>query len=271
MDANGIATAFTSISSPGLALDDARARADLARRCNEYAAALAADHPGRFGVFATVPLPDVDAAIAEIDHAFDVLDVDGVCLLTNYQGGYLGDPEFRPVMAELDRRAALVFVHPMAPTACPVCASGLSLSTLEFPFDTTRAIASLLLEGTLATYRRIRFIFSHGGGALPFLAGRLEALTRNRPNLAEVAPDGVIAELRRLSFDTALAANRLVFGSLLELVPVEQILFGTDFPFGSPDVVARTLAGLGTLGLSASALEQIESGNARRLFARCAR
>ena len=266
MDRNGIATALTSISSPGLAVDDPRAVPGLARRCNEYAAQLRHDYLGRFGMFATVPLPDVDAAIAEVDHAYDVLGTDGVCLLTNYQGGYLGDPSFRPLMAALDARKAVVFVHPTSPTACPACADGLSLSTLEFPFDTTRTIASLLLEGTLAHYHNIRFIFSHGGGAMPFLAGRLAMLSRNRPNIAELAPAGVIGELARLYFDTALSANRLMFQSLLELVPVDHVLLGTDFPFGRANVVDETVAGIQKLGLDANAVHRIECTNALRLL-----
>ncbi len=271
MDRAGIATAITSISSPGFSTADNAAgehwRTHLVRGCNEYAARMAHDHRDRFGLFASLPLPDLDASLDEVAYSLDVLGANGICLLTNHEGRYLGDPFFEPLLAELDRRCTIVFVHPASP-ACAACLPGVSASTLEFPFDTTRTITSLVLAGVTLRYPRIQFIFSHAGGTLPFLAGRLESLTRNNPALREQTPQGVIAEFRKLWFDTALAANRWAFGSLLELTTPDRILFGTDFPFASDARVQSAVSDLAHLGLDAGALAAVESGNALRLLGR---
>ena len=267
MDQNGIATAITSISSPGLALDDLGQRAHLACRCNDFAASLNADHPGRFGMFAALPLPDIDATLREIERAHTDLSAHGFCMMTNYAGMYPGDPKFTPIWEELNRRGAVVFFHPTSPT-CAACIADVSASTLEFPFDTTRAITSLLFAGALSRYTQVRFIFAHAGGTMPFLTGRLAGLAQNNPKLAERMPNGVVAELRRLHFDTALSTNAFAFRSLLELVPADQVLFGTDFPFANPARVAATVKGLGALDLPAGDLRKIEHDNALRIIER---
>lgn len=264
MDRNGIATAITSMSAPPLPSGDDGRRRALARHCNDFAASMAARHPGRFGVFATLPLPDVEGSLAEIAYSLDVLKADGIGLLTNYERRYPGDAAFAPVFDELDRRGAVVYFHPTVAEGCN-CLPGVPAATLEFPFDTTRAVTSLLISGTFARCRRIRFIFSHAGGAIPFLAGRIARLER-RPEFRGQLPDGVLAELKRLYFDTALSANEFAFASLLRLVAVEQVLFGSDYPFAPEDTMRATVAGLAALDLSAPALEAIERGNALRLF-----
>lgn len=266
MDRNGIETAVTSISAPGLWFGDTAETAHLARHCNDYAAEIRRDFPGRFGLFACLPLPDVDASLREIDYAFDVLKADGIGLLTSCGSHYPGEPAFAPVFDELDRRSAVVYFHPTA-APCSTCLDSLPAATLEFPFDTTRAVASLLFSGTFARCRNIRFIFSHAGGTVPFLAERMGRLAA-KPEYRSKLPDGVLAELRRLYYDTALSANRLAFASLLELVPPSRVLFGSDFPFAPEATMTATVQGLATLGLSAGDLQAIERGNALELLPR---
>lgn len=262
MDRNGIATAVVSISAPGFLCDDGK-RPDLCRRCNDYAAGMCIDHPGRFGSFAGLPLPDVDASLAEIDRALGPLRAEGICLLTNYDGRYLGDPCFAPVFEELNRRRAVVYVHP---TEGPcTCGPALPPASLEFPFDTTRAVASLLFNGTFNRCRDIRFIFSHAGGTVPFIAERLARLER-RPDYARHVPEGVIAELKRLHYDSALSANRLAMDTLLSLVTVRQVLFGSDYPYAPEETMAATVNGVRALNLTEANLTAIERTNALGLM-----
>ena len=264
MDRNGILTAVTSISAPGLWFGDANAAADLARHCNDYAASMRQEHPGRFGMFASLPLPDIDASLKEIAYALDTLHADGFGLLTNYGGRYPGEAAFVPIFDELDRRGAVVYFHPAA-APCSTCLPEIPAATLDFPFDTTRAVTSLLYSGTFARCRNIRFIFSHAGGTVPFLAERIARLAV-RPEYKKHVPDGVIAELQRLHYDTALSANRSTFRSLMHLVPASQILFGSDYPFAPESTMVATVRGLAELELGAVDLHAIERDNALRLM-----
>src|SRR5579883_1188097 len=264
MDRNGIATAVTSISAPGLWFGDPRATRDLARHCNDYAAEMRRDHPGRFGLFASLPLPDVDASLKEIEYSLDVLRADGIGLLTSFGNQYPGDPAFAPVFDELDRRKAVVYFHPTA-APCSQCLGEIPAATLEFPFDTTRAITSLLYSGTFARCRNIRYIFSHAGGTVPFLAERIARLAV-KPEYKKMVPEGVIAELRRLYYDTALSANPFAFRALMHLVPASQILFGSDYPFAPESTMVATVRGLAELELGAVDLHAIERDNALRLM-----
>jgi predicted TIM-barrel fold metal-dependent hydrolase len=267
MDRNGIEKAITSISAPGLWFGDTHITQALTRECNDYAAAMCSDHPGRFGVFASLPLPDIDASLREIAYALDDLKADGIGLLTNYDGKYPGDPSFAPVFDELNRRKAVVYFHPTEAPCCHAHHLAIPAATLEFPFDTTKAVTSLLFGGTFARCRDIRFIFSHAGGTIPFLAERIARL-EVRPEFRESVPDGVIFELKRLFFDTALSANQLAFSALLKLVASEQVLFGSDYPFAPEATMAATVKGLTNLGLAPEVLHAIERGNALRLLKR---
>lgn len=263
MDRNGIATAVTSLSAPGLPFADEAAVVAMARTCNEYVARMQQDFPGRFGNFATLPLPYVDASLAEIAYAFDTLNADGVCILTSYGTTYPGDAALAPVLDELNRRKAVVHVHPTESVGANL--QGLPAATLEFPFETTRAVANLLFTGGFARSRDIRFIFSHAGGAVPFLAERMARLER-RPDFRKMVPGGVIAELQRHYYDVALSANRFAFSALLELVGTDRVLFASDFPFAAEDTMTSTIAGLAGLGLSAADIAAIERDNALTLM-----
>ena len=264
MERNGIAKAVTSISAPGLWFGDREETRHLSRVCNEYAATIRRDYPDQFGMFVTLPLPDVDASLAEIEYSFDVLGADGIGLLTSYGDRYPGDPAFSPVFDELDRRGAVVYFHPTN-AACSQCLPEIPAATLDFPFDTTRAVVSLLFGGTLARGRRIRYIFSHAGGTVPFLAERIARLGA-RPEYRDKVPDGVVAELARLYYDTALSANWLAFRSLLELVECDHVLFGSDYPFAPEATMTATVNGLIELGLDPIDLLGIERNNAVTLF-----
>ena len=181
MDQNGIATAMTSISAPGIYFGDDAFTRDLARRCNEIAAGLVSDHPGRFGAFAALPLPDVDAALQELEYALDTLGLDGVALMTSVGRKYLGDSSFDPLFEELNRRKAVVYTHPNVPPGSDVPELTWPAHIIEFMFDTTRAATNMVLNGTLERYQDLTLILSHAGGAIPYLAGRIAFADRVPP------------------------------------------------------------------------------------------
>jgi predicted TIM-barrel fold metal-dependent hydrolase len=244
MQARGITTSMLSISSPGVHFLDRAKAARVSREANEAGAALVEAYPGKFGFFACVPLPDVADAVAEIAHAFDHLGADGVCLETNVRGLYLGDPAFAAMFDELDRRGAVVFLHPTSPECLAQIGMGFPGPLIEFPFDTARAAVSLIYGGVLRRRPNMRVILSHGGGALPGLVSRI-AMVAQTP-LASPRPEGgaaeVVEEVRRLYFDLALAATPVTLDALLRITDMSHILFGTDFPFAPPAVVEANTA-----------------------------
>ncbi|WP_030263623.1 amidohydrolase family protein [Streptomyces violens] len=228
MDQQGIATGVLSVTAPGVHLgDDAQAR-DLARAVNEYGAEVVKDHPDRFGHFASVPLPDVDAAVAEAVHALDTLHADGVVLMSNAGGRYLGDPDFEPLWAELDRRAANVFVHPAQPPM-PLL-PGTPAPLADYVFDTTRSALNLVLNGVMSRYTNVRVILSHGGGFLPYAAYRFSGLTSTVVDPDRKAED-VLRDLKRFYFDTALSASPSALPALLAFAEPGHVLYGSDWPF----------------------------------------
>jgi len=268
MDRHGIETAVLSISAPGVHFGDDAAARDLARRSNEAAAETVAAHPSRFGSFATLPLPDLDGALDEAVYALDTLGADGVVLLSSHHdGSYLGDPRFDQLLAELDRRAAVVFIHPAIPTIAEQIPVDIPVFAMEFTFDTTRAVFNLAYTGALERYPNIRFIAAHAGGTVPYLAARFDLLWFQDPNLVERAPRGGSAYLARLFYDTALSANPHALRSLTELVGADHILFGSDFPFAPELATGMQIAGLAAYdGLNPDELDQVERGTARTLL-----
>ena len=267
MDANGIATAITSLSQPGAHFgDDAKAR-ELARRCNDIAAGMHARWPRRFGSFATLPLPDVEGALREIDYTLDTLKFEGVCLFASCEGRFLGDPLFDPVMEELNRRKAVVFVHPaMHPSMAAV---GLPWPgfMMEYVFDTTRAAVNLIFSGALKRYPDIKFILSHAGGVLPFIAWRLSVSPMIDPRLPQLSREHVFAGLRHFWYDTALAPWAGSIAALREIAEPSRILFGSDWPFANAKVVPEEVSSLNAPGLLDHAERAaIQCGNALTLF-----
>jgi len=262
MDKGGVATSIISISDPGVWFGDNAAARALARECNDYAAKLIKDYPGRFGLFATLPMPDVEGSLLEIEYAFDTLKADGACLLSSYVGKYLGNPAFAPLMDELNRRKAVVFCHPY----CAACGTETVLSDgqnrgVEFVFDTTRTIVSLLSNGTVTRCPDIRFIWSHGGGTVPYITSRLNGVAQKLPN-------GLIYELQKFYYDTAQAFNPYTLPSFKKLVPASHILFGTDFPLGGGSGLAVSKGLIDNGGFSESELRGIDRENALGLLPR---
>jgi predicted TIM-barrel fold metal-dependent hydrolase len=268
MDMGGVAASIISITNPGIWFDDVAETRRLARACNEYGARLVSDHPSRFGLFAAMPLPDVDGTLREIEYAYDTLNTDGVGFITSYGDRWIGNPDFRPVMEELNRRKAVVFVHPTAANCCRNLdyAPGVRPGTIEYGTDTTRAMAGIAFSGDARRYPDIRFIWSHAGGSAPFLLRRLESAGRRAP---DALPNGFTAEMGKYYYDTASAFNRGALLALMEMVAMTQIVFGTDFPPGETSTaLAEALAETGLF--SESDMRLINRENALRLFPRFA-
>lgn len=267
MDANGIAKAITSLSQPGAHFGDDRKARELARRCNDFAAGMHTKWPRRFGAFATLPLPDIEGSLQELAYCLDTLKFEGVCLFASCEGKFLGDPLFDPVMAELNRRRAVVFVHPaMHPSMASV---GLPWPgfMMEYVFDTTRAAVNLIFSGALTRYPDIKFILSHAGGVLPFIAWRISVSPMIDPRLPQLSREEVFAGLRHFWYDTALAPWAGSMVALREIADPSRILFGSDWPFANAKVVPEEVKSLTAPGvLSEVERAAIERGNAQRLF-----
>jgi len=265
MDKAGVATSITSVTTPAVSFLDSDNAKRVARECNEYAAKLMTDHAGRFGIFATVPLPHVDVALQEIAFALDTLKADGICLMTNYGDKWLGAPEFAPVMEELNRRKAVVYTHPGAANCCRNLVPDIPDQIIEFGTDTTRTIANLVFSGTTTRFPDIRFVFSHAGGTMPFLVERLQLLPTISPKLkANWNFEKVTAEIVRYHYDTAQAAHPGALSSLMKLVSVSQVVFGTDYPFRTS---ADHVTGLSAY-FSPADLKAIDRDNALKLMPR---
>ena len=232
MDRGGVATSITSVTTPGLWLGDPVAACKLARACNDYAAKLVSDFPGRFRMFVNLPLPDIDGSLREIAYGLDELKADGICLFTSYGDKWLGDPAFDPIYQELNRRKAVVYTHPTTPHCCKNCVPDVNDSIIEFGADTVRAMLRILSSGTVAKYPDMRIIWSHGGGAMPFLADRFDRLA-NWPTFKPHLPNGFWPEARKFFYDTAQVSHRAPLLALREVIPVGQIMFGTDVPWGT--------------------------------------
>ena len=268
MDENGIAISMTSITSPGIYFGDIAFTRELARRINEFCARLVSDYPQRFGSFAVLPLPDVDAALNELEYALDTLKLDGVGLLTNTAGRYLGDTKYNALYEELNRRKTVVYTHPEVP-AFDVPLFGLPPMTLEFVFDTTRMAANLIYSGTMERYPDIRFILSHAGGTVPFIATRIFGTAMINHELQEKAPEGAISYLKRFYYDVAASATPFALPSLLALADPSHVLFGTDYPFMPEPTIGATIAGINSYeGLKGEYRAAVEEENALKLFPR---
>ena len=270
MDRQGIETAMVSLSSPSAHFLPLAERPGLVREINEAGAGLVSAHPGRFGFFATLPLPNVAATLTEIAYVFDTLGVDGVILETNVDGHYLGTDLFAPVFAELNRRGATVFLHPTSPACFEAVALGRPAPLLEFPLDTTRAVTDLIYNRTLQTCPDLKVIVPHAGGALPSLAARIAAFA----NLPFITPRPVSEQeafeaLQGLYYDVALSGHPVSLAVLRALAPLDHILFGSDWPFTPEMGVARNIAQL-EAGLTPDDLRAVARENAERLFPRLA-
>jgi predicted TIM-barrel fold metal-dependent hydrolase len=274
MDEHAIATGVLSLSTPGTHFGDDAAARRLTEQVNDIQAELVKDRPDRFGMFATLPLPDVDGALAAIAHAYDDLRADGVILLANHRGTYLGDPAFDPVMAELDRRGALVLVHPadLPGPAVP----GVAAAVADFLLDTTRAAINLVLHGAPSRYPNVRMILSHAGGFLPYAAHRIANLIGANDLVTPRAgldpgldQETVLEGLRGFWFDTALSSSPTALPALLAFARPGHVVFGSDWPFAPTAGVGYFTDGLDTYpGIDAAGHAAIDRGNAEALLPR---
>ncbi|MFI2780065.1 amidohydrolase family protein [Streptomyces sp. ALB3] len=269
MDRCGIRTSMLSVSSPGIHFGDDAAAARLAREVNTAGAETVREHPGRFGLFASLPLPDVDGALEEIAHAYDALDADGVVLETNTHGTYLGNPDLEPVWAELDRRAAVVFLHPTSPVCWEQSALGRPRPMVEFVFDTARTVTDLLMAGTLDRHRDVTVIVPHCGGALPVLADRIDGFMKMFMPDGAGGP-GAVEQLGRLHYDLAGPALPRQLPALVNLAGTDRLLYGSDHCWTPAAGVEAHIAGLDAAPApeGSTSWRALTTDNARRVLSR---
>jgi 6-methylsalicylate decarboxylase len=277
MDQNGTATAILSITTPGFWFGSVEEVRKVSRACNDAAAKLRSDHPGRFGSFASIPMTDTEGALKEAEYSLDTLKADGIGLYSNYRDKWLGDASFDPIYQELNRRKAVVYVHPIEGACCMNLVKDVPDTVIEYGADTTRTIASLILSGSTTRFPDITWIFSHAGGMMPFVIERFVSGTKTEivpgivtkgqgENPPANVPKGVLYELRKMYFDTAQSTNPVAMRALRTVVPVSQIVYGTDYWYRN---AAETSRGLMTDKVfSAEELRAINRSNAERFLPR---
>lgn len=278
MDKNGIATAITSISTPGVYFKDASISRDLARRCNEYAAGLIDGYPGRFGAFAALPLPDVEGALLELEYAIDTLKLDGIVLFSNVEGQYPHGPDYAEFYTELNRRKLKVFVHPNDRPGLKEETRGAFNPFVEYPVDIGRIVALWLYDKTLANNPDIDFILAHAGGNVPFMAERISKLhyiQGMKPRMMKILVWILTKRnegrelMQRMYYDTAAYANRFALRSLQELVEPAHILFGSNYVWTPDSIIPAYIKDLaGYDGFDNQALRAVERESALELFPR---
>lgn len=268
MDEAGIETAIVSLSLPGATFNGAADPAGLARQTNEYAARMIADYPGRFGAFASLPMLDTQTAVTETEYALDTLRLDGVILLSNVCGRYLGDTEFDSLLTELNRRKAIVFLHPNHPPS-----PGYN-EFVEFPHDITRALATLTESGSLERHNRLRYILAYGGGTIPFIAARVTVVGMDvfgsflKTMLRYLQR---VRIMQRMNYDLTASTDPFAWRTLYGHTKPNRILLGSNYPWTSPAAFTRQLAKLRTFEeLDPSIIRSIERGNSLKLFPRFA-
>ncbi|KND37206.1 amidohydrolase family protein [Streptomyces acidiscabies] len=268
MDRNGIETAMLSLSSPGVHFGDDKAARVLARRVNEYTADVTRDHRGPFGTFASLPLPDVDSALEEIAYAYDELGADGVVLLTHTHGVYLGNPLLEPVFAELDRRKAVVFLHPTSPVCWEQSALGRPRPMVEYVFDTARTVTDLVMAGVLTRHPNLRVIVPHCGGVLPVLADRINEFMHLFVPPHEAPPRNAVQQLGSLCYDMAGTAFPRQVPALLKLVGPDRVLFGSDHCWTPAPLADAHISTIDTAAPPADGTtwRALTTANALRLF-----
>jgi 6-methylsalicylate decarboxylase len=277
MGKGGVETSICSITQPAFAAGTVEEVRTAIRETNEAAAKYRADFPGRFGSFAAIPMTDVEGSLREMEYALDTLKADGLGVLTSYPDNkWLGDPMFDPIWQEANRRKVVVYTHPTEPWCCRGLLKDVNPNIVEFGSDTTRTIASLIFFGTTSKFPDIKFIMSHGGGTAPYVIERFlngtaaeivpGKVTKGQggngvvgSNPPKNVPKGVLYELRKLYYDTAQAANPIAMTALRQLVPMSQIVFGTDYWFRG---IEETVKNLDTCGVfNAAELRMVNRGN----------
>lgn len=267
MEKFDIAVAILSMTQMGDILYDNTEKGRAAvRKGNDYGAKVMSDHPKRFGLFTGVPLPDIEGVLKEIEYGFDTLKADGIGIYTNdNQNRWPGDPYFEPMWQELNRRNAIVYMHPLAPPCCTNLNDSVPTSMNEFDFDITRGCTSILANGVLYKYPNLKIIIPHSGGTMPMIAGRIKDRYPHDPKHDQYVPDGVIRELQKFYIDIAHASFPYPMAAMLKFALPDHILFGTDYPF---EPIESTANELPHLGLSSRVMRAIERENAEKLLPR---
>jgi len=269
MDSSGVSTAYVSFTVPGHRFDDPAAARRVSRDCNEYMAGLRVQHPGRFGFFALVPMPNVADTLAEIAYAYDTLKADGIGFFSSYGTLRVGDTSFEPVMAELNRRNAVVFVHSSVGPCCATTQQMFPTALIEFGADTTRAIAEYIFNGGTQKFPNVKMIWSHAGGTMPYLVQRFSAdggpKFEAQSKLLSRVPNGFVAEARKCFYDTAQIPSKGAMLALRAMVPASQILFGTDYPYKFFDWTEKML--IDDSVFNAREMQGVFHQNAAALFA----
>jgi predicted TIM-barrel fold metal-dependent hydrolase len=267
MDKRDIALAIASTVWPGAGFLPGDKAARFARRCNDYAADLIAKHPRRFGCFGLLPMHDMDMAVAEARYCLETLRFAGVGLFASYGERFLGDPFFDPLMGYLDTAKAVAHVHPSLHPSSQSLKLQWPGWLIEYTFDTTRAAVNLVFSGAQARFPEVRFILSHAGGALPYLALRLELAPMIEASLQNVSRDKIAAGLRSFWYDSAIASGPQTMAALSQVTTAEHILFGSDWPFCDDAVVAEEIGRLTAPDfLAPDTIAMIARNNALALF-----
>lgn len=251
---------------------DAGSVAAFCREMNEYTSSLCKQHPKKFGFFATLPsLEDVSACIGEIRYALEELKADGVNLLTSYGGKYLGHPDFQPVWAELNRLAAIVFIHPGLESAGEPIKDPRPLPKpiFDWTHETTRTATHLITTDTLRTHPACRIILPHGGGTLPYIVNRIAHLCAGF-NLMDKTADDFLEEAKSFYYDLAFAGYDEPLRLLLDFAKPGHVLYGTDYPFGRENVVATQVEQIDNVLQGRSDAALISQGAALQLWPRFA-
>lgn len=275
MDGNDIQTGILSLTIPGVYFGDVPEARRWAREINQYCAEIVQRRPDRFGFFATLTLPDVDGALAEAEYALDILHADGIVLLANNDGRYLGDPGFQPLLEFLHQRETTVFIHPGELPALDV--PGIPSFTADFLLDTTRTAISLILSGSMKRYPGIKFILAHAGGFVPYIAYRILLTMLNDKNKLQQAWTLIdqkhqvpkhLAVLKQFYYDIALSSTPAALPSLLEVADPDHITYGSDFPFAPAPAIGFLTKQYENYPLEKKLREAIDRGNAEALFPR---
>jgi predicted TIM-barrel fold metal-dependent hydrolase len=272
MERQGIATAIASVV-PSVHWGDLQSAIRFAKHGNDYLAEIVQKDPVHFGGLGTLPLPDLAASLEETRRIYDELKMDGLILFSSQANTYLGDPSYEELYQELDRRNAVALIHPTtAPPGATVPRITVPWGIVEFVADTSRAVANLLYNGVLERYPNIRFIVSHAGGFVPYIALRMALSGDHLPGMKDNIPKGATHYLQRLYYDTALSTSEQVLAALRQFAPPSQVLFGSDYPLVPEEVVQLESSMLErSKVLDDATRKAIDRDNALALFPRLAK
>ncbi|KAG6365903.1 hypothetical protein INS49_000079 [Diaporthe citri] len=235
MQSHQTSTAILSLTAPGpmVLRTDLKAASALCREINECAASLCKERPTRFGFFSTLPPVvdgNMDAVLEEVAYSLDILKADGVTLFTRYGSRYLGHKALRPLWEALEKRRAVVFVHPTHSANTDLVSPALPQPVIDYPHETTRAAVDLITSNTVRDHPNVKIILSHAGGTLPYLATRAAHLLADA-HLSAQSPDEILDQARSFYFDLALSGNPSTLELILTFAKPGHVLYGSDFPY----------------------------------------